>query len=333
MGYNASLAVGLAVGVPCFCVLVICILLYLRRRRVQRQEDLEDGQLDLELRENGSFKEFGEALHHPVNATPAHKHDSQSILGLLSGLPQNLEKLHDTTFLALKHSDMDLQHSAASHASATSHTTGLTHNTSKTNVSVPLQAPHTPRQSRYPRAPGALETDPRSLGPDHRHAVGGSLPRNHGRLGSLYVFYDTFIPILPAEGPAAPDLQQPRAATDRHSVNLSYSSLPNAEVLSRSLDSLAKQLQNPQFFEKLPSRAATASRPRGLQQLSVSGSLDRLEFAALPEKPVDGSPAHPYRQRVALDNFGKPALTLENNFDNNIAADAHFESETDVVFR
>lgn len=64
MGYNQGLAVGLAIGIPSFIILVGGYLLWMRNRRRDKKEDMQDD-LDVELRDNNSFKEFQEALHRP----------------------------------------------------------------------------------------------------------------------------------------------------------------------------------------------------------------------------------------------------------------------------
>lgn len=67
MVYDQGLAVGLAVGIPCFVVLVGATVLYLRRRRSDREEDALSA-IDVELRDNNSYTEFHEALHRPYGA-------------------------------------------------------------------------------------------------------------------------------------------------------------------------------------------------------------------------------------------------------------------------
>lgn len=63
MVYDQSLAVGLAVGIPCFVVLLGGSVLYLRRRRSDRREDALSA--DVEMRDSNSYTEFHEALHQP----------------------------------------------------------------------------------------------------------------------------------------------------------------------------------------------------------------------------------------------------------------------------
>lgn len=116
-------------------------------------------------------------------------------------------------------------------------------------------------------------------------------PRLHAphRTPSLYDFYESVIPVLPAGAAGAsagagvgstgtlaqPPPLHPQGYSTPSKSNLS-ASIVNPPSL-KLLDSLAKQLTQPAFFEKLPSRTVTRkpevhSRPRGL---ALTNSVDR----------------------------------------------------------
>lgn len=218
MGYNQGLAVGLAIGIPSFIVLVGAYILWLRNRKRNRREDLLENDLDVELRDNNLFKEFQEALHRPYAGKP----DADA--------PEPEKNLASLLLL-----------------------------------------------------------------PGHTQLVTPAPLVHHAKSPLAYDFYDTFIPILPdgntpgngSSGSIARDrpasitnsprdrsvkergsgatftLLAPPPIADRPSINSSSTSVGDALALARSLDTLAKQLQSPQFFEKLPLRAGTVqTRPR-----------------------------------------------------------------------
>lgn len=191
---------------------------------------------------------------------------------------------------------------------------------------------------------------------DHKKVYlppGSSVADSHRKTASAYDFYDTFIPILPSSNNnithssrnSTSELPQPpplAAHADRASSHSnSDASLIDNNTSSRSLDNFAKQLLGPLFFEKLPSRAATVSlKQRNLAEnhnslsdfvpadLLQNANMVNENFVYTPETPKK----HPYAERLA----SKPAAaghTLENNFDNNIAADANFGEEAGVVFK
>lgn len=165
----------------------------------------------------------------------------------------------------------------------------------------------------------------------------------HQKTPSSYDFYETFIPILPSTpGPQDYDLLQPPGistdAQSTHSSNNGSLIGPglNRDLMSKSLDNLAKQLHNPQFFEKLPSRATTVNMKQRIHHVNNLSS----EVVNVPERTGindnyvyevnDGLPRqkHPYHQRIT------PTMNLEGNFDNSIAKDAPFDEETpDVIFK
>lgn len=64
MVYNQALAVGLAVGLPSALILCICVFLWVRNHRKQKQEDLFDD-VDMDMRDDQLFGQFQEELHKP----------------------------------------------------------------------------------------------------------------------------------------------------------------------------------------------------------------------------------------------------------------------------
>lgn len=66
MVYNQALAVGLAVGLPSALILSVCVFLWLRNQRKQKQEDAFDD-VDMDMRDNHLFGQFQEELHKPYN--------------------------------------------------------------------------------------------------------------------------------------------------------------------------------------------------------------------------------------------------------------------------
>lgn len=70
MSDSNGLAVGLAVGIPTFLVVVIVGVFWIRNHRKQRQEDLIEDDIDIGLKDDQSFQQFEQELHkpiHPVN--------------------------------------------------------------------------------------------------------------------------------------------------------------------------------------------------------------------------------------------------------------------------
>lgn len=304
MGYNQGLAVGLAVGLPCFIVFVGALFFYRRNRRLQRKEDQEGDAFDEEMGENGLFKEFGEELHKPA-ATPSRTR--------LTGGNSPQKSSADTMMGKL-----------------------LTSADSVKSASL-LNLSKTPSLDRCKLLPHFSELfQHRPQGQPHGLSLGKS--------NSAYDFYDTVIPILPLD----PDLQPPaNAGSDRQSVHSSRGSLLPGDK-TRSLESLAKQLQNPLIFEKVPSRASTTlARPQrafvpGSKSSSQTDLLEPYvhggindhfvnETTTLQEQPL----VHPYRERIMAhqETALKQGMGLESNFDNDITADTGSSSQPDVVFK
>lgn len=199
MADSQSLAVGLAVGIPSFIVLVVVALFWYRNQNKQKKEDLRDNEFDIDLQDDHSFSQFQEELH-------MHKEKNDFIQ----------TKEHER--LAGDSSETSGSNDGQQHSTST--------------ISRCLQNPY------------------------ERPAI--TKPQ------SSYDFYETFIPVLPTTN-QHPTPSEPGSTADISDSNIntaagSTTSLVNYHKHSSSndLDTLAKQLNNPAFFEKLPSRAATA---------------------------------------------------------------------------
>lgn len=188
---------------------------------------------------------------------------------------------------------------------------------------------------------------------------------SHQKAASAYDFYDTVIPMLPGEGQG--DLAQPPhvgggPSTPRSQNASSSSSIINvhngASSNSKSLDNLAKQLTQPTFFEKLPSRAGTVRSPVISGPIPNNSSSELLKNQLLVRDAIndhyvyeasssplgklddEDSPAsgpHPYRNL----HHDPPKLkiisgnNIDANFDADIDADSPFvdNSQPDVIFK
>lgn len=304
MAYNQPLALGLAIGIPCFLVLVACTFLVHRRRRIQKRED--KAQDDVELGDNESFKGFEQALHQPqVNKSAANDHASAEKASV----------------------SLDINRSG-------------THSPSSSHLHASFAAAEDTTESPF-------ESSSSVVNPSASNTAvnivpkGRNTPRDHNKSSSVYDFYDSFIPIAQPDerfsrnsalAPVA-DLQQPPAITsDRVSIQSHSNSLIGPTRLDRSLDNLAKQLHGHQFAEKFPTqRGVINGSPKRLG--SVNDSLSEAwspskEAKLASEKGLHT--VHPYRAQAVE---GKPSLGLQDNFDNNITADADFDDTPAVVFK
>lgn len=315
MGYNQGLAVGLAIGIPCALILAGSIFFYTRHKRLQQEEDRRANDLDVELRDDGLFKEFGEALHRPYDQSKSQKYISEA-----PGLDKS-----------------SMSADTASHLRESVTTPPQSFEKRKLAAALSESIPGSTVGANGTANSTANGTG--SLGPQPVP------PPAHSKTSSSYDFYDTFIPILPSS--EQQELGQPpaiAAASDRQSMHSSNNtSIIQADTSSRSLDNLAKQLQGPQFFEKLPSRAGTISQ----KHRSIHQSLPTPSATDLVVNPYDHggindnfvndrtSPLknHPYREKLVGRPAEMPTLGLENNFDNNIRPDADYDSEPDVIFK
>ncbi|KAL7662529.1 Suppressor of lethality of KEX2 GAS1 double null mutant protein 1 [[Candida] zeylanoides] len=245
MGVDSSVTVGLSVGIPAAVIIGVCVFIWWFNQRKQRKEDLLHDEIDLELKDDGSFVDMHDAILRTRGAGGNAAAAGSGSLGAADAAPD--KESH--------------QYNESSHSSSS------------------VTDPSTPRQP----------------------------PRSHAphRTPSSYDFYESVIPVLPAgaggpSGPAGPaggaagaagasagagvgstgTLAQPPPL---HPQGYSTPSKSNSSASivnppsSKSLDSLAKQLTQPAFFEKLPSRTVTRkpevhSRPRGS---ASTNSVDR----------------------------------------------------------
>lgn len=248
MGVDSSVTVGLSVGIPAAVIIGVCVFIWWFNQRKQRKEDLLHDEIDLELKDDGLFVDMHDAILRTRGAGGGAAAAGSGSLGAADAAPDKES-----------HQYNELSHSSSS-------------------VTDPL----TPRQP----------------------------PRLHAphRTPSLYDFYESVIPVLPAGsgGPSGPagaaggaagavgaagasagagagstgTLAQPPPLHPQGYSTPSKSNLSASIVKAPSLkllDSLAKQLTQPAFFEKLPSRTVTRkpemhSRPRGL---ALTNSVDR----------------------------------------------------------
>lgn len=123
----------------------------------------------------------------------------------------------------------------------------------------------------------------------------------HQKTPSSYDFYESVIPILPpnayyntsTQSPASSNNNVPTTNKVANGSTISPPRIPNDNFASsnesivasptiasngpdKSLDTLAKQLTGPSYFEKLPSRAATVSLKQRNQIISNNSSSDIL---------------------------------------------------------
>lgn len=214
-----GLAVGLAVGIPSFIILVVVGIFWYRNQQKQKHEDMNDNEIDIGLRDDHSFNQFQEELH------------------------KQYEKNNDDD-------ETHIREEKLTHDSSENSNDGQQHSTSTASRQTP-----TPHSQHY----------------NSNH--GGQRPQ------TSYDFYETFIPILPSNQQRSPSVQGSTAdiadthpndtdtdletttnnnnGTGNNLATDSSSSLINSHLRTSSndLNTLAKQLNNPVFFEKLPSRA------------------------------------------------------------------------------
>lgn len=67
MADNNGLAVGLAVGIPTFLVILLVGMFWIRNHRKQKREDLVEDDIDIGLKDDQSFQQFEQELHRPIN--------------------------------------------------------------------------------------------------------------------------------------------------------------------------------------------------------------------------------------------------------------------------
>ncbi|CAK9441339.1 uncharacterized protein LODBEIA_P52080 [Lodderomyces beijingensis] len=256
MAYSNALAVGLAVGIPSALIIIAVFIFWYRNQRRQEKEDNEAGTIDKDLQDDRSFELFQEELHKKQSYG---KNGSDILLK---------EHTVSETSNGSSESNVNLDQQDTT-ASASTHPYGK-HVWVQNNQ---------PEQQQQPAPQNA------------KHA-------------SSYDFYNTFIPTFENSTSSNPTSnsnqgQNPPPLTSKPSSELSRSihnifgskqnnstskdaagpmshsdsassilSHPNhLRSPSNDLDTLAKQLNNPVFFEKLPSKAAAEAsaitiRPR-----------------------------------------------------------------------
>ncbi|EGV63888.1 suppressor of lethality of KEX2 GAS1 double null mutant protein 1 [Yamadazyma tenuis] len=321
MANSNSLAVGLAVGIPSFLILSLVLLLWIRNRRRQKVEDLNEQSIDLELQDNQSFNEFHEELHKP-SQYPSVANGNQK------------------TGEEVKVSDTSLNN--FTNSGPPSDDMSGSSNGQKTG------------------------TTPTFSGSDHLDAVeekfldlGSGFP-GHSKSNSAYDFYESFIPILPEDNVgSAPQHTNispptPKFKNVLHRSNDSMDKIiPNTNSSTSSIDrasyNLAKQLNNQNFFEKLPSRAGTIrppTYPSNLNSNSHSNSSSDLVNKLIIHDGINDSYVYNGHKHVAGNNGensadqsdGKPkknglSTILGDNFDNSFNNDNENELTGDVVFK
>lgn len=181
-------------------------------------------------------------------------------------------------------------------------------------------------------------------------------PGTHSKTPSSYDFYDSVIPVLPTgtKNGSEPLAQPPHIAADgptggssNHSSAVSIDGTTNSPKKDRSLDSFAKQLNSPAFFEKLPSRATSSylkQKPSAHYQLSNSSSTDafQVRYGSSPkinehyvlESPPRDQP-HPYTQLKSQDEGPKPPVSriFAGGVDRAFDAEGESDSEPAVIFK
>lgn len=219
MADSDSLAVGLAVGVPSFIILVIMILFYIRFRRKQKKEDNS-----YESDDNQSFNLFSEELHKGSNPSSS---KSNSFKKEDSDRHQKLIELGSVSEEGLPIRDQESDE--------------------RDGEDKDLGIPGTPGNSGL--TPNYLQGTPGTPGTFTSNFNG---PR-HSKNNSVYDFYETFIPILP---PKKNSNSQVSTSQNSSLSNFNILHLNQDKEKERDkedqdqLDNLAKQLNN--HFEKLP---------------------------------------------------------------------------------
>lgn len=182
--------------------------------------------------------------------------------------------------------------------------------------------------------------------PPHPHML-------HSKTPSAYDFYDTVIPVLPTTGVQngsaiagdtglvqPPHINGDAMSSSNHSSAVSIDG--SSPKKDRSLDSFAKQLNSPSFFEKLPSRATSSylkQRPMTHYHLSNSSSTDVFQVSHINEhyvvEPRDDPLPHPYSQLRGTKKDGIPPVSkvLGGGIDRSFDAEGESDSEPAVVFK
>lgn len=308
MQASDSLAVGLAVGVPSFLVLVAVSLFWLRNQRRQKQEDMKELAIDLELQDNQSFVQFQQELHRPYNKNKEFDNEDEagSATGSGSGSGSGLkvdkasvdhdndkeheytkEKVHSSsnsnTNSNLESSDFDMnfkRHSKNISAYDFYETfipilPNRESSNSLSNPNQPAQSQSQPPTEPQP-ADSLLRSQSRSLADTVNNSVPAPLPTTPSRIGrSGHKSSDSLDFAKP---------QTPGSLGAGHGSDSQNSSVTSFSEKDKrySLDNLAKQLQHLSYFDKLPSRTNTFKYP--FHQLSQASPL-QSQPGSQPQTP------------------------------------------------
>lgn len=263
-----SMAVGLAIGIPSFLVLVFAALFWYRNHLKQNREDKKASAIDLELQDNESFVQFEQELHRPGKpAGPDHFDNDGAASG--SGSGSSCVGGKDDKGLDGQHIDKDHEFTKEKvHSSSNSNTNSNIESTdfdmnmkrhSKNNSAYDFYETFIPilpnRESSYSLTNSTVQNPHSQSQSDTQVARDGSSSNvpsqpttpirfgrsNHKSSDSL----DFAKPTIPGS-PGSKSYSQNSSATSLTDKDKRY-----------SLDNLAKQLNQQSYFEKLPSRANT----------------------------------------------------------------------------
>ncbi|CAH6721598.1 hypothetical protein CLIB1444_06S05842 [[Candida] jaroonii] len=221
MADSNSLAVGLAVGVPSFIIIVIMVLFYIRFRRKQKKEDNS-----FESDDNHSFNLFSEEIHKGSNHSSSKSN-------------------------SFKREDMERHQKSIELGSVSEEGSPVRDQESDTKVvqERDLGTPGTPGTPGI--APTYAQGTPGTPGTFSSTFNG---PK-HSKNNSVYDFYETFIPILPPKKNSNSQVStsQNSSLSNFNILHLNSDKEKDKERDKEDqdqLDNLAKQLNN--HFEKLP---------------------------------------------------------------------------------
>lgn len=246
MADSNDLAVGLAIGIPSFIVLVCVFIFWCYNQKKFKKEALKDDEFD--LGDNRSYIQFGEELHKPYEKP--YEKPSDKLDNVHESTKENnfISSSNDSTSInnPSSHSDEFTNPKFPRHQKTNSaydfYETFIpmlppngggnsTVSNSQTNSNMNLN-----NYNQTPASNPPSSSPSRILGPSHVNSSKDSLTQE-----------------LPAPPPVAS--REMQASNSSSSLSLS-----NGYVNNRtSLDNLAKQLNHQNFFEKLPSRTTTVN--------------------------------------------------------------------------
>ncbi|KAK6463605.1 hypothetical protein DFJ63DRAFT_312912 [Scheffersomyces coipomensis] len=309
MANNQSLAVGLAVGIPSFLIITITLFLWYRNQQKQNREDNLNKEIDLELRDDQSFNQFQEELHRKKQflKPPIGGNGSEG------DLDNDQNKSYSTTTQIESSSNNEKLFNGSSSISSTSDNTNVNH-TNQSSSTPPPPLPNVPSsQQILPNTPPSFYQPPqRPQTPSKIHQKSPSaydfyetfipvLPSSQHHSSSQTDIINAInhtnnnSSAFPNHPNTPPSFHRPTSI--RHSSSQldqqSANSSSNASFIqsqgqqqqqqqqqppASTLESFAKQLNSPTFFEKLPSRAAPPqlSLQKQLQKSNNNSSSDLL---------------------------------------------------------